>query len=158
MQCFHQQPIKLGYIESAEQSRTAEQNKISKLTVKLQIILTSATNKAWLPIASLQLTPMRLITLLISVSSRLQIFFFSAGTVNYKYITETFFEWTINTGNYSSLSNQKDASLCLKCSKNTSGGRAPPGPAGKLVRSRMPPSRSGGLLVRGGREGEEAYY
>jgi len=29
-----------GYIESAEQSRTAEQNKISKLTVKLQIILT----------------------------------------------------------------------------------------------------------------------
>jgi len=30
----------LGYIESAEQSRTAEQNKISKLTVKLQIILT----------------------------------------------------------------------------------------------------------------------
>ena len=28
-----------GYTESAEQSRTAEQNKISKLTVKLQIIL-----------------------------------------------------------------------------------------------------------------------
>ena len=117
-------------------------------------VFSSATNKAWLPIASLQLTRMRLITLLISVSSRLQIFFFSAGTTNYKYITETFFEWTINTGNYSSLSNQKDASLCLKCSKNTSGGRAPPGPAGKLMCSRMPPSRSGGLLVRGGREGE----
>ena len=31
---------KIGYIESAEQSRTAEQNKISKLTVKLQIIST----------------------------------------------------------------------------------------------------------------------
>ena len=30
----------VGYIESAEQSRTAEQNKISKLTVKLQIIST----------------------------------------------------------------------------------------------------------------------
>jgi len=30
----------MGYIESAEQSRTAERNKISKLTVKLQIILT----------------------------------------------------------------------------------------------------------------------
>jgi len=30
----------LGYIESAEQSRTAEQNEISKLTVKLQIIST----------------------------------------------------------------------------------------------------------------------
>ena len=29
-----------GYIESAEQSRTAEQNKISKLTVKLQLIST----------------------------------------------------------------------------------------------------------------------
>ena len=34
-----QQPSN-GYIESAEQSRTAEQNKISKLTVKLQIIST----------------------------------------------------------------------------------------------------------------------
>jgi len=33
--------------------------------------------------------------------------FFSDGTMNYKiYITETFFSWTINTGNYSSLSNQ----------------------------------------------------
>jgi len=29
-----------GYIESAEHSRMAEQNKISKLTVKLQIIST----------------------------------------------------------------------------------------------------------------------
>ena len=29
-----------GYVESAEQSRMAEQNKISKLTVKLQIIST----------------------------------------------------------------------------------------------------------------------
>jgi len=36
---------------------------------------------------------------------------------NHKYITETFFLWTINTGNYSSLSNQKDADLCLKCNK-----------------------------------------
>jgi len=34
------EPPKEGYIESAEQSRTAEQNKISKLTVKLQIIST----------------------------------------------------------------------------------------------------------------------
>jgi len=32
--------LKIGYIESAEQSRMAEQNKISKLTVKLQIIST----------------------------------------------------------------------------------------------------------------------
>jgi len=35
----------------------------------------------------------------------------------YKYITETFFKWTINTGNHSSLSNQKAANLCLKCTK-----------------------------------------
>ena len=36
---------KHGYIESAEQSITAEQNKISKLTVKLQIILTEHVAK-----------------------------------------------------------------------------------------------------------------
>jgi len=34
------QVFEIGYIESAEQSRMAEQNKISKLTVKLQIIST----------------------------------------------------------------------------------------------------------------------
>jgi len=28
--------------------------------------------------------------------------FFSAGTMNYKYITKTFSYWTINTGNYHS--------------------------------------------------------
>jgi len=36
--------------------------------------------------------------------------FFSAGAMNYNYITETFFQWTINTGNYS-LSNQKGANV-----------------------------------------------
>ena len=36
--------VLLGYIESAEQSRTAEQNKISKLTVKLQIISTEGSH------------------------------------------------------------------------------------------------------------------
>jgi len=45
-------------------------------------------------------------------------------------ITETFFLWTINTGNYSTLGNQKGANLCLKIYQNTFGGRAPPGPAG----------------------------
>jgi len=34
---------------------------------------------------------------------------FSAGTVNYKYITETSFQLTVNTGNYSLLSSQKGA-------------------------------------------------
>jgi len=37
--------------------------------------------------------------------------------MNYKYITVTFFKWTINTGNYSSLSNQKGANLSLECTK-----------------------------------------
>jgi len=45
-------------------------------------------------------------------------------------ITETFFLWTINTGNYSTLGNQKGANLWLKIYQNTFGGRAPPGPAG----------------------------
>ena len=40
-----------------------------------------------------------------------------AGTTNCKYITETFFQWTINRGNYSLLfSNQKE-NLCLKCTE-----------------------------------------
>jgi len=43
--------------------------------------------------------------------------FFSAGTLNYKYITETFFQWTVMTGNYSSLCNRKGANVCLKCTK-----------------------------------------
>jgi len=34
---------------------------------------------------------------------------FSAGAVNYKCITETLFQWTINTGTYSSLIYQKGA-------------------------------------------------
>jgi len=38
---------------------------------------------------------------------------FSAQTMNYKCITENFFEWTIITGNYSSLSSHKGANLCL---------------------------------------------
>ena len=37
--------------------------------------------------------------------------------MDYKYITETFFQWTVNTGNYSSLNNPKGANLCLKCTK-----------------------------------------
>jgi len=41
---------------------------------------------------------------------------FSPG-MNYKYITKTFFQWTINTGKYSSLSNQKGVNLCLNAPK-----------------------------------------
>jgi len=37
--------------------------------------------------------------------------------MNYKYITETFFQWTINTGNYSTLSNQNGANLRPKRTK-----------------------------------------
>ena len=47
---------------------------------------------------------------------------FLAGTMNYKYITETFLSLTINRRNYSSLSNQKGAHLCLNV-QNTFGGR-----------------------------------
>ena len=39
--------------------------------------------------------------------------FFSAGTMHYSYITETFWQLTINTG----LSNQKGANLCLNAPK-----------------------------------------
>jgi len=37
--------------------------------------------------------------------------------MNYKYITETFFEWTIYTGNYSSFGNQKGAVIRTKCTR-----------------------------------------
>jgi len=41
---------------------------------------------------------------------------FSAGKVNYRYITETFFHWAIQK-NYSSLNNRKGANFCQKCTK-----------------------------------------
>jgi len=79
----------------------------------------------------------------------------------YKYITETFLSWTIITENYSSLSNQKGANLCLQ---NTFGGR--PGPAGGAyalpnpllamvwgATSKGREGKGGGLLIRGWREG-----
>ena len=58
---------------------------------------------------------------------------FFGRDINYKYITEF-----LLMGNklkhrklaYSSFSNQKCADLCLKCTKNTFGGRVPLGPAG----------------------------
>jgi len=53
--------------------------------------------------------------------------FFSAGTVNYKYIAETFFWWTTNTENYSSFSNQKECKFMPKMHQNTFGGVAVPG-------------------------------
>ena len=78
--------------------------------------------------------------------------------MNYKYrpSTETFFQWTINTGNYSSLSNQNGANLCLKCRKIRLAAGLRPDPLRKLVRYPWSPSRywAGGLLLRGCREGE----
>ena len=58
---------------------------------------------------------------------------FSAGTTNYKYITETFFQRTINAGNYSSLSNQSKGCKFMpemypKIRRSV--GLGPPGPAG----------------------------
>jgi len=68
--------------------------------------------------------------------------FFSAGAMNYKYITETLFQWTVNTGNYSSLSNQNGTNLCLKCTKNA------PGPAGGANSLPRLSSRNEGVLLR----------
>ena len=65
-----------------------------------------------------------------------------AGTTNYKYITETFFQWTINRGNYSLLfSNQKE-NLCLKCTEiyRLAAARTR---WGKFMRSPRPRSRNG---------------
>ena len=58
---------------------------------------------------------------------------FSAGTTNYKYITETFFQRTINAGNYSSLSNQSKGCKFMPemyPKIRLSVGLGPPGPAG----------------------------
>lgn len=37
--------------------------------------------------------------------------------MNHEYITKTFFSRTMNTDDYSSVSNQKGANSCLKCAK-----------------------------------------
>ena len=79
--------------------------------------------------------------------------FFLTETVNYKYVTVAFFERTINTGNYSSLSNQKGANLCLKCTKIRLAAELRPDPLGELMRSPGPQATIGSLLLRG-REGE----
>ena len=58
------------------------------------------------------------------------------------------------------LSNQKDADLCLKCTKIRLAAGLRPHPLGELVRSPRPrpPSRNRGcLLLRGGRENEGAH-
>jgi len=71
---------------------------------------------------------------------------------------DTFFQWTMNTGNYSSLSNQKGANLCLKCTKIRLAAGLCPDLLEELMGSPRPPSRNGGLLLRGTegrREGTE---
>ena len=70
--------------------------------------------------------------------------FFSAGMLNYKSLTETLIHWTMNTGNYSSLSNQKGANLCIKCTKICLATELRPVPLGELVRFPKPSSRNGG--------------
>jgi len=75
--------------------------------------------------------------------------FFSAGTMNYKRIAETFFLQTINTETYSSLSNQNGANLCLKCAKTRLVAALRADPLGELMHFPRPPSCSGRcLLVR----------
>jgi len=58
--------------------------------------------------------------------------------VNFKYITETFFKWTIHTGNYSSLSNQKVAYSCLKYTKKRLAAELCPDPLLELMRCARP--------------------
>jgi len=63
-----------------------------------------------------------------------------------------------NTGNYSSLSSQKDARLCLKCSKTHLAAWLCPDPLGSPnALPRTSYSRNGGLLLRdinGGKDGK----
>ena len=71
------------------------------------------------------------------------------------------FQSTINTGHYSSLSNQNSAKFMPKMYRNTFGGRAPPKPAGEFMRSSRPSRRNGGPTSKGrdGRgEREGAYF
>ena len=70
---------------------------------------------------------------------------FLTGTMNYKYVTETFFQWTINAGNYSSPSNEK-LQIYAKMHQNTFGGRALPGPAGGAYALPRISSRNDDLL------------
>jgi len=64
---------------------------------------------------------------------------------------ETLFSWTIKTGNYSSLNNQKGANLCLKCTKMRLAAGFCPDPLGELMRSPIPSSHNGGLFLMGER-------
>jgi len=59
------------------------------------------------------------------------------------------FQSTINTGHYSSLSNQNSAKFMPKMYRNTFGGRAPPEPAGEFMRSSRPSRRNGGPTSKG---------
>ena len=64
---------------------------------------------------------------------------------------ETLFSWTIKTGNYSSVNNQKGANLCLKCTKMRLAAGFCPDPLGELMRSPIPSSHNGGLFLMGER-------
>ena len=55
--------------------------------------------------------------------------FFSAGTMNYKYITETFFQWTVCTRNQLVVIKQSEGCKFMpKMHQNMFGGRTPSGP------------------------------
>jgi len=87
--------------------------------------------------------------------------------VNYKYITHrNLFQWTIITGNHSSLSTQKAANLCLKCTEIRLAAGLRLDTLGEFMR---PQTRSrnvglllrgwrGGFLLRGEREGQGPSY
>jgi len=55
-------------------------------------------------------------------------------------ITGTFFQWTINTGSYSSLSNRKGANLCRKCTEIRLAAAFRPDLLRERINSPMPPS------------------
>ena len=84
---------------------------------------------------------------------------FSAGTMHYTYITETFYR-TTNTGNWSSLSNQKGAKSCPKCTKIQLAAGLGPASQAELMRFPDPLAAWECLLLRGGRKGKggEKFY
>ena len=75
-------------------------------------------------------------------------FFFDRDNELQTYVTETLTD-RINTGNYSSLSNQNGANLCLKCTRIRLAARLRMDPLGELMCYPRPPGRNRGRTSKG---------
>ena len=78
------------------------------------------------------------------------------GNELYKYITETVFGWTINTGNYSIVKQSNGCKFMPKMHQKSLAAWFRPDPLGELMHSPRPISRIGGPTSKGdGREERE---